>query len=159
MLTAPRLRLLLLRRDVPFSIIYFPLFAKLNSLGFNELAGKASFAHSFVSGCVAGSVAAVTVTPLDGEYVAEQQRGVPGSASLPHQAFLAVLVGEINSALGTQFGHRNSSNPESLPVLQPVAIPANSCKVLAGKWGSETAPCPIAATSLTFQVGLAASAA
>ncbi|XP_040830495.1 mitochondrial glutamate carrier 2 [Ochotona curzoniae] len=54
-----------LLRDVPFSIIYFPLFAKLNSLGFNELAGKASFAHSFVSGCVAGSVAAVTVTPLD----------------------------------------------------------------------------------------------
>ncbi|XP_004588577.2 mitochondrial glutamate carrier 2 [Ochotona princeps] len=54
-----------LLRDVPFSIIYFPLFANLNSLGFDELAGKASFAHSFVSGCVAGSVAAVTVTPLD----------------------------------------------------------------------------------------------
>ncbi|KAL4681697.1 hypothetical protein H8959_007174 [Pygathrix nigripes] len=54
-----------LLRDIPFSIIYFPLFANLNNLGFNELAGKASFAHSFVSGCVAGSVAAVAVTPLD----------------------------------------------------------------------------------------------
>ncbi|XP_037370524.1 mitochondrial glutamate carrier 2 [Talpa occidentalis] len=54
-----------LLRDIPFSIIYFPLFANLNSLGINELTGKASFAHSFVSGCVAGSTAAVAVTPLD----------------------------------------------------------------------------------------------
>ncbi|KAM6216223.1 mitochondrial glutamate carrier 2 [Rhynchocyon petersi] len=52
-------------RDIPFSIIYFPLFANLNNLGLNELTGKASFAHSFVAGCVAGSVAAVAVTPLD----------------------------------------------------------------------------------------------
>lgn len=54
-------------RDIPFSVIYFPLFANLNSLGVSEPVGKASFAHSFVSGCVAGSVAAVAVTPLDGE--------------------------------------------------------------------------------------------
>ncbi|XP_037704194.1 mitochondrial glutamate carrier 2 isoform X2 [Choloepus didactylus] len=54
-----------LLRDIPFSIIYFPLFANLNNLGFNELTGKASFAHSFVSGCAAGSVAAAAVTPLD----------------------------------------------------------------------------------------------
>ncbi|XP_017372362.1 mitochondrial glutamate carrier 2 isoform X2 [Cebus imitator] len=54
-----------LLRDIPFSVIYFPLFANLNNLGFDELAGKASFAHSFTSGCVAGSVAAVAVTPLD----------------------------------------------------------------------------------------------
>ncbi|KAG8509175.1 Mitochondrial glutamate carrier 2, partial [Galemys pyrenaicus] len=54
-----------LLRDIPFSIIYFPLFANLNNLGINELTGKASFAHSFVSGCVAGSAAAVAVTPLD----------------------------------------------------------------------------------------------
>uniref|UniRef100_A0A5F9C890 Solute carrier family 25 member 18 n=1 Tax=Oryctolagus cuniculus TaxID=9986 RepID=A0A5F9C890_RABIT len=60
-----------LLRDVPFSIIYFPLFANLNSLRFSELAGKVSFAHSFMSGCVAGSIVAVAVTPLDGEYVAE----------------------------------------------------------------------------------------
>ncbi|KAM5250390.1 mitochondrial glutamate carrier 2 isoform 5-T11 [Hipposideros larvatus] len=54
-----------LLRDIPFSIVYFPLFANLNNLGFDELAGKASFAHSFMSGCAAGSIAAVTVTPLD----------------------------------------------------------------------------------------------
>ncbi|KAM7116950.1 mitochondrial glutamate carrier 2 isoform 2-T2 [Molossus nigricans] len=54
-----------LLRDIPFSVIYFPLFANLNHLGLNELTGKASFAHSFVSGCAAGSVAAVAVTPLD----------------------------------------------------------------------------------------------
>nr|KAF6453812.1 solute carrier family 25 member 18 [Molossus molossus] len=51
--------------DIPFSVIYFPLFANLNHLGLNELTGKASFAHSFVSGCAAGSVAAIAVTPLD----------------------------------------------------------------------------------------------
>ncbi|XP_036108020.1 mitochondrial glutamate carrier 2 isoform X2 [Molossus molossus] len=54
-----------LLRDIPFSVIYFPLFANLNHLGLNELTGKASFAHSFVSGCAAGSVAAIAVTPLD----------------------------------------------------------------------------------------------
>uniref|UniRef100_F6VZV6 Solute carrier family 25 member 18 n=1 Tax=Equus caballus TaxID=9796 RepID=F6VZV6_HORSE len=53
-------------RDIPFAIIYFPLFANLNHLGFDELTGKASSAHSFAPGCVAGSVAAVTVTPLEG---------------------------------------------------------------------------------------------
>lgn len=56
----------LLCRDIPFSIIYFPLFANLNQLGVSELTGKASFTHSFVAGCAAGSVAAVAVTPLDG---------------------------------------------------------------------------------------------
>ncbi|XP_021565834.1 mitochondrial glutamate carrier 2 [Carlito syrichta] len=54
-----------LLRDIPFSIIYFPLFANLNGLGFNPRTGKAPFAHSFMAGCVAGSVAAVAVTPLD----------------------------------------------------------------------------------------------
>lgn len=58
---------LLSHRDIPFSIVYFPLFANLNNLGFDELAGKASFAHSFMSGCAAGSIAAVAVTPLDGK--------------------------------------------------------------------------------------------
>ncbi|XP_068613290.1 mitochondrial glutamate carrier 1-like [Brachionichthys hirsutus] len=57
-----------LMRDVPFSMIYFPLFANLNALG-QEGAGKvqdkAPFWQSFVAGCVAGSVAAVAVTPLD----------------------------------------------------------------------------------------------
>ncbi|KAM4819738.1 mitochondrial glutamate carrier 2 isoform 2-T5 [Thomomys bottae] len=54
-----------LLRDIPFSILYFPLFANLNHLGVSELTGKASFAHSFLSGCAAGSVAAAAVTPLD----------------------------------------------------------------------------------------------
>ncbi|XP_066489421.1 mitochondrial glutamate carrier 2 isoform X1 [Tiliqua scincoides] len=54
-----------LLRDVPFSVIYFPLFANINKRGQKPSAEKASFLHSFLSGCVAGSVAAVAVTPLD----------------------------------------------------------------------------------------------
>ncbi|XP_077123200.1 mitochondrial glutamate carrier 2 [Ranitomeya variabilis] len=54
-----------LLRDVPFSIIYFPLFANINKLGQKSPREKAPFYHSFMAGCVAGSVAAVAVTPLD----------------------------------------------------------------------------------------------
>ncbi|XP_053107217.1 mitochondrial glutamate carrier 2 isoform X2 [Hemicordylus capensis] len=54
-----------LLRDVPFSMIYFPLFAHINQLGQKPSKEKASFLHSFVSGCMAGSVAAMAVTPLD----------------------------------------------------------------------------------------------
>ncbi|XP_072256113.1 mitochondrial glutamate carrier 2 isoform X2 [Pyxicephalus adspersus] len=54
-----------LLRDVPFSIIYFPLFANLNKLGQKSSHEKAPFYHSFIAGCAAGSVAAVAVTPLD----------------------------------------------------------------------------------------------
>ncbi|XP_015676840.1 mitochondrial glutamate carrier 2 [Protobothrops mucrosquamatus] len=54
-----------LLRDVPFSVIYFPLFANLNKLGQKTSEEKASFFHSFLSGCMAGSLAAVAVTPLD----------------------------------------------------------------------------------------------
>ncbi|AWP08819.1 putative mitochondrial glutamate carrier 2 [Scophthalmus maximus] len=59
-----------LMRDVPFSMIYFPLFANLNALGRETAAqgdvqAKAPFWQSFVAGCSAGSVAAVAVTPLD----------------------------------------------------------------------------------------------
>ncbi|KAF7655192.1 hypothetical protein LDENG_00059730 [Lucifuga dentata] len=60
-----------LLRDVPFSMIYFPLFANLNTL-FRRRAGcqgdvqdRAPFLQSFIAGCAAGSVAAVAVTPLD----------------------------------------------------------------------------------------------
>ncbi|XP_062404353.1 mitochondrial glutamate carrier 1 [Sardina pilchardus] len=60
-----------LLRDVPFSMIYFPLFANLNTLGRSDPGcpgdelKRAPFLHSFMSGCIAGSVAAVAVTPLD----------------------------------------------------------------------------------------------
>ncbi|XP_041651531.1 mitochondrial glutamate carrier 1 [Cheilinus undulatus] len=60
-----------LMRDVPFSMIYFPLFANLNALGRESAPGQgdvqaqAPFWQSFVAGCSAGSVAAVAVTPLD----------------------------------------------------------------------------------------------
>lgn len=54
-------------RDVPFSIIYFPLFANLNNLGKKGDGGPAPFYVSFISGCAAGSTAAVAVNPVDGE--------------------------------------------------------------------------------------------
>uniref|UniRef100_A0A8D0GW21 Mitochondrial glutamate carrier 2 n=1 Tax=Sphenodon punctatus TaxID=8508 RepID=A0A8D0GW21_SPHPU len=54
-----------LLRDVPFSIIYFPLFAHLNRAGQDSLEEKPRFYHSFLAGCVAGSVAAVSVNPCD----------------------------------------------------------------------------------------------
>ncbi|XP_016366989.1 mitochondrial glutamate carrier 1-like isoform X3 [Sinocyclocheilus rhinocerous] len=59
-----------LMRDVPFSMIYFPLFANLNAVGRTEdrhsnPQERAPFLQSFVAGCAAGSVAAVAVTPLD----------------------------------------------------------------------------------------------
>ncbi|XP_034734949.1 mitochondrial glutamate carrier 1 [Etheostoma cragini] len=57
-----------LMRDVPFSMIYFPLFANLNALGrekVGDVQDRAPFWQSFLAGCGAGSVAAVAVTPLD----------------------------------------------------------------------------------------------
>nr|XP_033784492.1 mitochondrial glutamate carrier 1 [Geotrypetes seraphini]XP_033784493.1 mitochondrial glutamate carrier 1 [Geotrypetes seraphini] len=54
-----------LLRDVPFSMVYFPLFANLNKLGQKTPDEKAPFYVSFVSGCIAGSTAAVAVNPLD----------------------------------------------------------------------------------------------
>ncbi|KAM9320635.1 mitochondrial glutamate carrier 1-like [Gastrophryne carolinensis] len=54
-----------LLRDVPFSIIYFPLFANIHKLGRSSPDGKVPFLHSFLAGCVAGSTAAVAVNPCD----------------------------------------------------------------------------------------------
>ncbi|KAL7867684.1 hypothetical protein SRHO_G00090680 [Serrasalmus rhombeus] len=54
-----------LLRDVPFSVIYFPLFANLNNLGKKGAEGPAPFYVSFISGCIAGSTAAVAVNPVD----------------------------------------------------------------------------------------------
>ncbi|XP_077371430.1 solute carrier family 25 member 55b isoform X2 [Festucalex cinctus] len=55
-----------LMRDIPFSVIYFPLFAHLHQLGQNSSDNPSvPFHWSFVSGCLAGSVAAVAVSPCD----------------------------------------------------------------------------------------------
>uniref|UniRef100_A0A336L7W8 Mitochondrial glutamate carrier 2 n=1 Tax=Culicoides sonorensis TaxID=179676 RepID=A0A336L7W8_CULSO len=54
-------------RDVSFSIVYFPLFATLNGLGPRKAdgSGEAVFWCSFLSGCAAGSFAALFVNPFD----------------------------------------------------------------------------------------------
>uniref|UniRef100_A0A8D0AFW9 Mitochondrial glutamate carrier 1 n=1 Tax=Sander lucioperca TaxID=283035 RepID=A0A8D0AFW9_SANLU len=52
-------------RDVPFSIVYFPLFANLNRLGKPSPEESSPFYWAFLSGCVAGSTAAVAVNPCD----------------------------------------------------------------------------------------------
>ncbi|XP_052810720.1 mitochondrial glutamate carrier 1-like [Mya arenaria] len=53
-------------RDVTFSAIYFPLFSHLNAMGKRrEGSDQAVFYHSFISGCVAGSVASFSVNPFD----------------------------------------------------------------------------------------------
>lgn len=54
-----------LMRDVPFSMVYFPLFANLNGLGKPSADQPAPFYWAFLSGCVAGSTAAVAVNPCD----------------------------------------------------------------------------------------------
>ncbi|XP_075052436.1 mitochondrial glutamate carrier 1-like isoform X2 [Mixophyes fleayi] len=54
-----------LLRDVPFSIIYFPLFSNIHKLGQSSPGDKAPFLHSFIAGCIAGSTAAVAVNPCD----------------------------------------------------------------------------------------------
>ncbi|XP_034388680.1 solute carrier family 25 member 55a isoform X2 [Cyclopterus lumpus] len=54
-----------LMRDVPFSVIYFPLFANLNSLGKPSAEETSPVYWAFLSGCVAGSTAAVAVNPCD----------------------------------------------------------------------------------------------
>lgn len=54
-----------LMRDIPFSVIYFPLFAHLHQLGQPSPEESAPFYWSFMSGCLAGCVAAVAVSPCD----------------------------------------------------------------------------------------------
>ncbi|CAH8578113.1 unnamed protein product [Heterobilharzia americana] len=55
-------------RDVSFSMIYFPLFANINALVRSRRSSEsveAVFYWSFLSGFVAGTIAAFSVTPLD----------------------------------------------------------------------------------------------
>lgn len=66
-LPLPPASLLPPNRDVPFSIVYFPLFANLNQLGRPSSEEKSPFYVSFLAGCVAGSAAAVAVNPCDGQ--------------------------------------------------------------------------------------------
>ncbi|XP_051962453.1 mitochondrial glutamate carrier 1-like, partial [Xyrauchen texanus] len=54
-----------LMRDIPFSVVYFPLFAHLNQLGKSSEDENAPFYWSFISGCAAGCTAAVVVSPCD----------------------------------------------------------------------------------------------
>lgn len=58
-------------RDVPFSVVYFPLFANLNQMGKPSPGESSPFYWAFLSGCVAGSTAAVAVNPCDGECCCE----------------------------------------------------------------------------------------
>ncbi|XP_055335632.1 mitochondrial glutamate carrier 1-like [Paramacrobiotus metropolitanus] len=54
-------------RDVAFSVVYFPLFARLNSMGPKKHPGsdEAPFWYSFICGLSSGAFAAVFVTPAD----------------------------------------------------------------------------------------------
>ncbi|XP_047993633.1 mitochondrial glutamate carrier 1-like [Leguminivora glycinivorella] len=53
-------------RDISFSVIYFPSFAILNDLGPKQPGATGPpFWWSFISGCMAGCIAAVGVNPLD----------------------------------------------------------------------------------------------
>ncbi|VDK82950.1 unnamed protein product [Cylicostephanus goldi] len=54
-------------RDVTFSVIYFPFFAYLDSLGprKSDGSGDAVFWTSFIAGLTAGATASFAVTPLD----------------------------------------------------------------------------------------------
>ncbi|XP_061543195.1 solute carrier family 25 member 55a isoform X2 [Phycodurus eques] len=54
-----------LMRDVPFSVVYFPLFANLNRHGQPSADQSSPFYWAFLSGCAAGSAAAVAVNPCD----------------------------------------------------------------------------------------------
>ncbi|RDD45795.1 Mitochondrial glutamate carrier 2 [Trichoplax sp. H2] len=51
-------------RDIPFSLIYFPAFAHFNKMGTREN-GKVPWQHSILAGCLAGSIATVSVNPCD----------------------------------------------------------------------------------------------
>lgn len=52
-------------RDISFSVVYFPTFAILSKLGKKPDQPTPPFWWSFLSGCAAGSFAAIVVNPLD----------------------------------------------------------------------------------------------
>jgi len=52
-------------RDVPFSMIFFPLYANLKQMTANPFTGQNSFISLVTSGMVAGAIGAISVTPAD----------------------------------------------------------------------------------------------
>lgn len=80
-------------RDVPFSVVYFPLFANINKLGKPSEDESAPFYHSFLAGCIAGSTAAVAVNPCDGKL--EHPGGTAGSVKDWGSVVLSSLGGSL----------------------------------------------------------------
>jgi len=76
-------------RDVSFSILYFPLFAHLKSLGShnqgNDVTCDAPFYWSFISGCAAGGFAAAAVNPIDVVKTRLQAQGRLSQGPSPQQ--------------------------------------------------------------------------
>lgn len=92
-------------RDVPFSIVYFPLFANLNSLGKPSPEVSSPFYWAFFSGCVAGSTAAVAVNPCDGEFESSQPLCVQFINKVPLASEMSVISlpsGENSTAVTEQ---------------------------------------------------------
>lgn len=53
-----------LMRDVPFSLIFFPMYSNL-SKAFSDSNGHTSLINTLIAGGVAGAIASGTVTPAD----------------------------------------------------------------------------------------------
>uniref|UniRef100_A0A1I7XB37 ADP,ATP carrier protein n=1 Tax=Heterorhabditis bacteriophora TaxID=37862 RepID=A0A1I7XB37_HETBA len=65
-------------RDVTFSMIYFPFFAYLDSLGprKGDGSGDAVFWTSFAAGLLAGASSSFAVTPLDGSSIFQTNKKI-----------------------------------------------------------------------------------
>lgn len=54
-----------LLRDIPFSLIIFPLYANLRKAFADSTTGETSFMGNLVSGCLAAGISAAVATPMD----------------------------------------------------------------------------------------------
>jgi solute carrier family 25 glutamate transporter 18/22 len=91
-------------RDVTFSVIYFPLFAKFDSMGprKSDGSGEAVFYHTCLSGIAAGAIGSFCVTPLDCIKTRMQTiKSTPGEIQYKNvpDAFLKILRYEGPKAL------------------------------------------------------------
>jgi len=91
-------------RDVTFSVIYFPFFATLESLGPRKTDGSdAVFYASFFAGLISGATASFSVTPLDVIKTRLQLIGKAGNEFSQYSgisdAFLKILKQEGPKAL------------------------------------------------------------